>query len=168
MSFDSVLKSSSRISFKNTNPKCREIQTQFGNAVAISPTLALTALHGIANIGHDITLHTHDGIQLHGKVIFNVFEQDLVDIAVIELVNDGIFSHFTPILGQRPVHLFESVYIVGYKFDTRDRLEAAFDGIVNAIERKERSAFFQTTYVSFGKKTHFLLLFYCMTQVWLW
>lgn len=80
----------------------------------------------------------------------NVFEPDLVDIAVIELINNGVFPHFTPILGRRQVSLLESVYIIGYKIDSRDAaMEAMFDGKVNVIERHERSALFQSAYVSF-------------------
>lgn len=111
----------------------------------------MTALHGKADNGYDITLHTHSGALLQGKVVLNVFEQDLVDIAVIELIDDGVFPHFTPVLGCRPVKLLESVYIVGYKLDARDMaMEAMFDSKVNVIERFERSALFQSSYVSFG------------------
>ena len=110
----------------------------------------MSALHGKADNGHEITLRTNSGFELHGKVILNVFEPDLVDIAVIELINDGEFPHFTPVLGRRQVGLLESVYIVGYKIDSRGAaMEAMFDGKVNIIERHERSALFQSTYVSF-------------------
>ena len=143
-----ILESALRMSFEKMINKKKK--TLIGNAVAISPTLALSALHGIVEIGHDITLRTRSGVPLRGKVILNVFEPDLVDIAVIELVDSTTFPHFTPVLGSRSLTLFDYIYIIGYKIDDRDTaMEAVFDSKVHIIEPFERSALFQSSYVGF-------------------
>jgi len=41
-----------------------------GNAIAISKTLALTALHGKGELGDSVTLHTWIGIKLSCTVVF--------------------------------------------------------------------------------------------------
>jgi len=143
-----MLESALRMSFEKMIKKKKK--TLIGNAVAISPTLALSALHGIVGNGHDITLRTRSGAPLRGKVILNVFEPDLVDIAVIELADSETFPHFIPVLGSRSVCLLENIYIVGYMYDSRDNaMESVFSSTVHTIEPFERSALFLSSYVSF-------------------
>ena len=69
---------------------------KIGNAVAITDSRALTALHGCANAKTEITLITRSGRVLTGKVEFRMFTETLVDIAVIVLQDRFIFMNFLP------------------------------------------------------------------------
>jgi len=144
---EELLRSALRISFqKMVEGKKR---TLIGNAVAISPTLALTALHGKAKKGHTVVIRTSSGVMLKGTVAMDVFEQELVDIAVIELERGKQFASFTPIAVQS-VRLLEVVYVAGLKVNSRDEAMAAvYESKVNIIEPGENNALFQSSYVSF-------------------
>lgn len=144
---EELLRSALRISFQKMVDKKRK--TLIGNAVAISPTLALTALHGKAKKGHTIILHTSSGVEFNGTVALDVFEQELVDIAVIELKNGKQFPFFTPVAVQS-VRLLDVVYVAGLKVNSRDEAMAAvYESKVNIIEPGENNALFQSSYVSF-------------------
>src|SRR5687768_181072 len=91
LNIEEVLQSALRMSFKKKIDN--KVRTLIGNAVAISPKYALTALHGKADKGHDIVLHTSNGVKLNAKVAFNAFEAERVDIAVLEL-QVGQFPHW--------------------------------------------------------------------------
>lgn len=128
--------------------KGKKKQVFIGNAVAISSTFAITALHGYVNEGHVITLHTSSGVKLKGTVVLNVYEAEAVDISVIALTEGGEFPCFTPVAIQ-PVSFLEVVYVAGLKINARDEaMVAVYESKVNVIERGENSALFLSSYVS--------------------
>ena len=145
---EELLRSALRMSFQMIVKKKKK--TLIGNAVAISPTLALSALHGKAKKGDAIVLHSITGDKFKGTVAMVVFEVELVDIAVIELEIGVLFSCFTPVAVEPPVRYLEVVYIVGLKVNSRDdAMPAVYESKVNIIEPGERNALFQSSYVSF-------------------
>jgi hypothetical protein len=140
-----LLNSVLRISFqKEAEGKGK---TSIGNAVAVSTTLCLTSLHGKVRLGHAIVLHSYFGEMFRGTVVKNVFEPELVDIAVIELTDGQQFTHFTPVSADS-VRLLEVVYVAGLKVNIRDDVMAAvYEARVNSIERGENNALFQSSCV---------------------
>jgi hypothetical protein len=148
---EELLNSALRISFQKVTEGKRK--TLIGNAVAISPTLCLTALHGKARIGHAIILHSYSGEMFRGTVVKNVFEPELVDIAVIELNTGQQFTHFTPVSAYS-VRLLDVVYVAGLKVNIRDEaMPAIYESKVNIIEPGENNALFQSSYVSFDSSS---------------
>lgn len=67
-----------------------------GNAVAVSETKALTSLHGYATLLQEVQLFDFRGIRRCGRIIFVQFEENEVDIALIELI-DGSFEFYKPV-----------------------------------------------------------------------
>lgn len=144
------MESALRMSFEKMvgNGKGKKKQVFNGNAVAISSTLALTALHGYVKVGHAVTLHTSSGVKLKGTVVLDVYEAEAVDISVIALT-EGEFPCYTPVAIQ-PVTLLEVVYVAGLQVDARDDVtKAVFQSQVNVIQQGENSALFRSSYVSF-------------------
>ena len=64
----------------------------YENAVAISNRKALSSLHGKVSINDIVTLIDSHGKSKSGIVIFQKYEINLVDIAVIILIDKGIPS----------------------------------------------------------------------------
>jgi hypothetical protein len=86
-----------------------------GNAVAITSTKALTALHGMSTIGADAKLVDYNGQERKVKVIFEAFVELEVDIAVVELEAGEIeFSVFIPVCSER-VRLLQPIVVIGMK-----------------------------------------------------
>ena len=122
-----------------------------GNAVAITRKLALTALHAHGKLDAAVSLTTTiGGRTLPGVDVYYKFAADLVDIAVIQLTNEG--DHFPDFIGVHfnKIKLADPIFVVGLKVDARDEAaEAVYPCNVNVIEKGEHSAMFQSDYASF-------------------
>lgn len=68
---EELLKSVVRMTFQ----KMPEKRKSFGHAIAISPTLCLTALHRKARLGHAIVIHNCSRERFRRTVILNVLSQ---------------------------------------------------------------------------------------------
>jgi hypothetical protein len=124
-----------------------------GNAVAISPTRALTALHQQHDsvVGTDIKLIDVHGNCRKGTVLFHRFENKLVDIAVVQLNDDeNLFSLFLPV-SRNPVRLMDPLYVVGITKNVTDESATTYTaaGEVNCIENGKGSALFRSYYHCF-------------------
>ena len=84
-----------------------------GNAVAVSPNKAVTALHGHGGISDTVELFDSYGVSRKGKIIFVKFEPMKVDIAVVELDFGVTFSSFVPPC-QHTVKLGQKIRVVGW------------------------------------------------------
>jgi hypothetical protein len=100
---DSILDASHYLHYKDSR----------GNAIAITSSKALSALHNCCAVGELVTLidsHGHSRIAL---VKFAKCEEMLVDIALLELqVDQRPFSSFVPI-ATAPVKLLQRLYVIG-------------------------------------------------------
>ena len=140
---EKVIRATSVIHIKNAR----------GNAVAISPTLALTALHDVGQVGAIVSLTTTiGGHRLPGIVVYHEFVADLVDIAVVELTTKGdVFPDCVDVLYDG-IKLCDPLCVVGLKTGLRDSVsKVVFRCDVNMIEGDDggNSAMFQTNYASF-------------------
>jgi hypothetical protein len=83
-----------------------------GNVIAVSETKALSALHGLAKLGDEVTLTDGNGVTRKGSVVFIKFESCKVDIALIELNVGQSFPFFvTPC--HRPLKLQDRIFVIG-------------------------------------------------------
>jgi hypothetical protein len=117
-----------------------------GNAVAVTSTKALTALHGKSIRGDDVELIDCQGKKRNARVIFSAFVALQVDIAVVELCNDETpFAVFIPIC-DKPVRLLQSIIVVGVKSGLSDTGSSVYasHGEVTFIEPS--GTLFQSTY----------------------
>ncbi len=119
-----------------------------GNAVAITNTKALTALHGNAEVGAEVELVDIRGVRRIGTIIFlKLFEMYLVDIALIQLRSDQpAFLTFVPVCRGR-VKLLRSIYVIGLapSLDNRDTALYCAAGEVTFIEPNANSSLFRST-----------------------
>ena len=120
-----------------------------GNAVAISPCRALTALHFLAEIGTPVLLKDIHGKEFLGKVSFCAFEKDNVDIALLELDPDSpTFAAWTPVAQER-VRLNQDINIVGLAIVAAGDAETFCNKCsVQCVESREGSTLFHSTYYS--------------------
>ena len=118
-----------------------------GNAVAISPYRALTALHHLAKIGTPVCLKDIHGKVFSGVVGFCAFEKDNVDIAVLELDQKGPqFATSTPVAQER-VHLNQDINVVGLAIVANGDAETFSNRCtVQVIEKREGSTLFRSAY----------------------
>jgi hypothetical protein len=130
-----------------------------GNAVAISNTLALTALHSKGKVGDKVLIRTRRGVELPGKVIFHSFIPDMVDISVVQLSSfstsssssssTSSFSEFLSVIFGS-LKRAEKIYVIGYSVGAADEsMEVVHPCYVNAIENGTDSAMIQSDYTSF-------------------
>ena len=146
------MRSALRMSFEKMvgNGKGKKKQVFNGNAVAISSTLALTALHGYVKVGHAVTLHTSSGVKLKGTVVLDVYEAEAVDISVIALT-EGEFPCYTPVAIQ-PVTLLETIFLkTGPILAQVHRIRSHYPDLL--LTRRRRR--FGDTF--FGRPQHLLL-----------
>lgn len=120
-----------------------------GNAVAISRTLALTAVHDKGKIGDTVTLRTKQGVILPGVIVFYAYTKDLIDIAVVELTSSDEFSCNLSVNFEE-LRIAQQIFVVGLKVGAFDEsMQVVHPCYVNAIERATGSAMFQSNYTSF-------------------
>lgn len=138
---------------KQLKKKTIDIEVQHeikrGKAIAISSTLALTALHQYGKKGADVTLTTSRGRSLDAKVVFYAYEQDYVDIAVVELTTEETFASHVAVSFE-PVKLLTKLVVVDLTYGVGgDRFlnPTAMYSHVKSIERSP-SALFQAVYNS--------------------
>jgi hypothetical protein len=107
-----------------------------GNAVAVTATKALTALHGQCSVGDKVTLVDSSGRNRIATVIYSEFVELQVDIAVVEVcAGENVFSIFIPVCA-KPVHLLQEIIVIGMKPDLSDRESSMYasSGQVTYIE----------------------------------
>ena len=107
-----------------------------GNAVAVTETKALTALHGKCSVGDEVTLVDSSGRKRRATVIYSQFAELQVDIAVVEVcAGENVFSIFIPVCAEQ-VHLLQQIFIIGMKPDLSDRESSMYasSGQVTYIE----------------------------------
>ena len=126
--------------------------TQFGDAkgsaVAISNCLALTAFHGICDVGDQINVITRTGKTRLALVVFVAFERDVVDIAVVKLVSiEDKFDFFVPPCMSR-VRLEQSIHVVGLRETSRYSVDP-YSIISNVLLIESESTLFHTSYYNF-------------------
>jgi hypothetical protein len=86
----------------------------YGSAVAVSPTQALTCLHGKGRVGADVGLVSRDGARFRGVVAAEVFSALKYDVALIALQGDSLFPHFLEV-SEAPVALGQALRILGFR-----------------------------------------------------
>jgi len=91
-----------------------------GNAVAITPHKALTALHGKGSVGGEVKLVDSTGRGRKATIIFSAFTELAVDIAVVQLcAGENEFPVFIPVCTQ-PVRLLQPIVVIGMKSGVLD------------------------------------------------
>jgi hypothetical protein len=133
--------------------KKRKISTQSYSlsGVAISRKRAVTALHGCFQLGTQVKVITRNGTVLFGRVEFEEFAPDMVDIATIALEDEFEFTHFIECSFER-VQLLQKLVVIGLKYGSCG--DAVFpyarSTSVEMIEEVgDDSALFQASYYSF-------------------
>ncbi len=118
--------------------------------MAVSKTLALTALHSPVERGTVVELTTINGTKLAGKVVVSCFEENLVDIALVQLNNPFNFDNFVP-WSNEPVRLAQDILVVGLRYETFGEQLAPYarKSSVDLIEKSFGSALFQASYYNF-------------------
>lgn len=120
------------------------------SGVAISSKRALTALHGKIPLHTPVDVTTRNGKKMSGKVEFERFEENLVDVAVIKLEATSEFDHYIAHCDE-PVKLDQPLKVVGLKYATIG------DSVSHYVRRTcvemieefcETSALFQAQYYS--------------------
>lgn len=122
------------------------------SAVAVSCKRALTALHGKVPLNNEVKVTTRNGSVFWGKVVFEKFEESMVDIAVVQLNKDsGEFQHFVEWSSER-VFLTQELYVIGLTYGSYNDHSFAYarKTTVDVIEELgPESALFQASYYSF-------------------
>ena len=115
-----------------------------GNAVAVSPTKAIAALHGQLRENDTVEL-----VDIHGKkrmsaIIISRYEPRMIDIAVIELSADQ--PHFSFYIGvcEKPMRLRQPIICVKLLSSHNSTIISCKDCQVTTIEK--RGTFFRTDY----------------------
>lgn len=116
-----------------------------GNAVAVTSTKALTALHGKSGAGDDVELIDGTGQKRRATVIFSKFVELQVDIAVVELCDgEDVFPVCIPI-STHSARLLQPIIVVGITSGLDDTATVyAAQGQVTLIE--PTGALFRSTY----------------------
>lgn len=117
-----------------------------GSAIAVSNTLALTALHGKATVGTKVAIRDIRGHLLAGDVVFCEFEKDYCDIAVLKLSKEYKFCCSVQVC-RTPVKLEQELHIIGLQTGYGD-VTYPFSEI-SRVRLIEGSTMFQSTYYSF-------------------
>lgn len=126
-------------------------KTFSASGVAISDKRALIALHGIIPINSPVTVTTRNGTKISGRVEFERFERNMVDVAVIVLDSSAVFNHFMPYSDQ-PVRLAQPIAVVGLKYASVGDSVSTYARVssVDSIEELgDNSALFQAQYYNF-------------------
>jgi hypothetical protein len=119
--------------------------------VAISRKRAVTALHGCFQLGTRVKVTTRNGTALYGRVEFEEFVPDMVDIATIVLEDAFEFTHFIECSFER-VQLLQRIVVIGLKYGSRGDAVYPYTRLtaVQMIEEEgDDSALFQATYYNF-------------------
>jgi hypothetical protein len=119
-----------------------------GNALAISSGMALTALHGHHHVGDKAVLVDCHGTRFSGIVKFCIFEEHLVDIAVIVLDHGASFLVYCEIERERVTNM-QKLTVVGRTRTSHDNIMLhTITCEVTAIELDEGSCLFRTYFPS--------------------
>jgi len=139
------------ITIQTTTKHKKSSNTYSASAVAISKRRALTSLHGKIPLNTRVKITTRNGVHLTGKVEFERFEKNMVDIAVILLDSTLAYTHYIDWTNQR-VKLTQDITVVGLKYSiVGDTVNTyARRTTVDMIEEfGSTSALFQAQYYSF-------------------
>jgi hypothetical protein len=121
------------------------------SGVAISNKRALTALHGRVPVNTPVTITTRNGTKIIGRVEFERFEKNMVDVAVIVLGSSTVFNDFMPYSDQ-PVRLAQPIAVIGLRYSSFCDTVGTYAQIsaVESIENLgDNSALFQAQYYNF-------------------
>ncbi len=120
-----------------------------GNAVAVTSTKALCALHDSCPLGECVSLVDSHGHSRNAKVTFARYEENLVDIALLELQPDQPpFNTFVAI-ATAPVKLLQEIYVFGRTPEPASGETIAISDkcYVNSIHRS--GALFRSNYTGY-------------------
>ena len=120
-----------------------------GNAITITPTKALCALHGAIALNERVELYDHRGIKRTATVLFQAFEELVVDIALLELTADArCFDKYVPV-ASRPVKLSQEIYMIGMirSIDKKDNVPVCEVSRVTSIETSK--SLFRSNYTGY-------------------
>ena len=120
-----------------------------GNAVAVTSTKALCALHNSCPVDKLVRLVDSHGHSRVAVVTFAKYEENLVDIALLELQFDQPpFNTFVPI-ATAPVSYLQKLYIIGRTTDisSRETIPVTAECQVNVIHAE--GALFRSTYTGY-------------------
>jgi hypothetical protein len=124
-----------------------KIDILLGNAVAITKTRALTALHGRIPVGTKVTVITRHGKTFKSTLVFEKFQKDCVDIAVLQLSPGDVFDAHIPI-SDKCVHVEDEIHVVGLREVNTDYEMFSRVTRVELIENRIGSTLFQSSYYS--------------------
>jgi hypothetical protein len=151
---DHVVNSSLILSIEvtsETKKKQKNTVSYSASGVAISERRALTSLHGCIPLGHPVTMMTRNGKKLYGRIEFEKFESNMVDIAVILLDSPSEFIYYME-FADEPVKVLQEIVVVGLKYGSVGDMinHYARKSSVDSIEELgPHSALFQAQYYSF-------------------
>lgn len=122
----------------------------FGNAVAISPRLALSSMHNKAAESSSVTLTNIHGVTFIGQVAKVCYAENLVDICLLELEEgQSDFADFTRVSFER-IALCDKLLAVGLEATSHGYTsEAILKCSVQSIHKATGSAMFRSSYYSF-------------------
>jgi hypothetical protein len=117
-----------------------------GNAVAITATKALTALHGKCSVGDKVKLVDSSGQDRNATVSYSQFVENEVDIAVVEVdAGEKEFSFFIPVCA-KPVYLLQEVIVIARKSCLSNRESSIYASIGRVTFIEPSAPLFQSAY----------------------
>lgn len=123
-----------------------KIKNKTGNGVAVSEKKAVTAVHGVFQVGQVVQMIDIHGRAKNGIISFMKYETSKVDIAVVELTGSDIFDHFIPFHSQ-PVKIDKSLRVISLSDDGTGEFTERIQR--TAVEKVIRNtAIIHTTYSS--------------------
>ena len=105
-----------------------------GNCVAISPKLALCALHEKVRTGVKVTVVIARGRELAAKIVLSRFEANKVDISVLELDSTHFDSFIT--IHRQPMKELDNICLFGMKLQNDQSENFSARGQVNTVRQK--------------------------------
>ena len=117
-----------------------------GNAIAISPRRALTALHATVAVGTAVSLRTSKGAHHNARVVYCSYSPLEYDIAVIESNEDQPDFKKTIDVARHPVTLGQKLRIIGLKNINNETCDYLADCQVNVIH--DSSSIIESDYTS--------------------
>ena len=107
----------------------------YGNAVAVSENIALTALHCKLKIGTNVVLRDSAGTPSNAKVIFSSFVENQVVVVAVKLIGKEKFPNFIPLHAEN-LNVLQTLFVVGRKSDDQDENNVFVDVVKVNVVRK--------------------------------
>eukprot|EP00286_Rhodomonas_abbreviata_P017018 CAMPEP_0181323196 /NCGR_PEP_ID=MMETSP1101-20121128/19646_1 /TAXON_ID=46948 /ORGANISM="Rhodomonas abbreviata, Strain Caron Lab Isolate" /LENGTH=313 /DNA_ID=CAMNT_0023431187 /DNA_START=140 /DNA_END=1081 /DNA_ORIENTATION=- len=125
------------------------IGTERGCATAVSPTLAITALHARVAIGSDVIVTDRHGIAREATLHFEQYAQNKVDIALLQLKHGQTpFSSSSPLCSEA-LQLGQRVHVVGYSLIDDVMMPTFRDISIETIDFSDGSSMVRSAYHCF-------------------